>query len=98
MVAILVEIRDKFIARHGRSSQFADHHCASVVGDFCRLNRSRSTHKSECKERNGSIAGARDIEDLPCLGWDVMRRVVLLKKHHAMFTERDENIIRVPFL
>src|SRR6266545_578110 len=80
--AVLSETGDKLIACHGRCSKLADHNSASVVGDFRRFNRSR----------------AGDVENLPCLGWDVMRRFVLLEKHHAVFAERDEDIFCFPFL
>src|SRR5438132_11546921 len=96
--AVLSETGDKLIACHGRCSKLADHNSASVVGDFRRFNRSRSADESKGKERNGSVAGAGDVENLPCLGWDVMRRFVLLKKHHAVFAERHEDIFRLPFL
>src|SRR5216117_1600377 len=78
---VLAETGDKFISCHGRCSKFADHNCASVIGNLRRFNGSRSADESKGKERNGCVAGARDIEDLPCLGRDVMRRLFLLKKH-----------------
>src|SRR6266496_5629301 len=96
--AFLSETGDEFISCHGGCSKFADYDCASVVGNFRRFNRSRSADESKGKERNGSVAGAGDVENLPCLGWDVMRRFVLLKKHHAVFAERDEDIFCFPFL
>src|SRR6266436_1535744 len=97
MFAILSETGEKFIARHGGRSEFAHHNCASVVGDFRRLNRSRSANKSKCEKSNGSIAGAGNIENLPCLGWNVMRRFVLLEKHHPVFAKRHQNIFCFPF-
>src|SRR5437667_5137802 len=96
--AVLSETGDKFVSCHRRCSKFTDYNCAPVVGDFRRFNRSRSADESKGKERNGSVSGAGDIENLPCLGWDVMRRFVLLKKHHAVFAERDEDIFCFPFL
>ena len=69
-----------------------------MVGDFCRLNRRRSANKSKCEKSNGSIAGAGNIENLPRLGWNVMRRFALLEKHHPVFAERDKNIFCFPFL
>src|SRR6266567_7273184 len=96
--AVLSETGDKFVSCHGRCSKFTDYNCAPVVGDFRRFNRSRSADESKGKERNGSVAGAGDVENLPCLGWDVMRRFVLLKQHHAVFAERDEDIFCFPFL
>src|SRR5882724_12633692 len=94
--AVLSETGDKFISRHGSRSKFANHNCASVVGDFRCLDGSRSADESKGKERNGSITGARDIENLSCLGWNVMGRFILLKKHHPVFAERDENIFCFP--
>src|SRR5260370_39758184 len=90
--AVLSETGDKLIACHGRCSKFADHNCASVVGNFRRFNRGRSADESKGKERNGSVPGAGDIEDLPCLSRDVMRRLVRLKKHHPVLAEGDEDI------
>src|SRR6266481_1112316 len=98
MFAVFSETGDKFISGYGCRSKFAHHNCASVVGDFRRLNRSRSADESKREERNGSVAGAGDIENLPCLGWDVMRRFVPLKKHHALFAESDENVFCFPSL
>src|SRR5437867_13342478 len=91
MLAVLSETGDKFLSRHGRRSKFAHYNSAPVVGDFRRLDRSRSAHKAKGKERNGSITGARDIENLSCLGRYIMRLFVLLKTHHPMFAERVEN-------
>src|SRR6266498_3830066 len=96
--AVLSETGDKLIACHGRCSKLADHNSASVVGNFRRFNRSRSADQSKGKERNGSVAGAGDIENLPCLRRDVMRRLVLLKKHHPVFAEGDEDVFCFPFL
>src|SRR5437667_5155194 len=98
MFAVFSETGHQFVSRHGCGSKFADHNGASVVGDFCSFNGSRFADESEGKQRYGSVASAGDIENLPCLGWDVMRRFVLLKKHHSMFAERHEDIFRLPFL
>src|SRR6266478_1462334 len=94
----LLETSDKFIARHSGRSEFTHHNRTPVVGDFRRFNRSRSANKSKCKKSNGSIARAGDIENLPCLGGNVMRRFVLLEEHHPVFAERDKNIFCFPFL
>ena len=98
MFAVLSETGDKFVACHGRCSKFADDDCAGVVGNFRRFNRSRSADERKSKERDGGVAGAGNIENLPRFGRDVVRRLVLLKKHHAVFAERDEEIFCVPFL
>src|SRR6266566_4887996 len=69
-----------------------------MVGDFRRLNRSRSANKSKGEKSNGSVARAGDIENLPCLRGNVMRRFVLLEEHHPVFAKRDQNIFCFPFL
>src|SRR3989442_13077388 len=94
--AVLSETGDKLIACHGRCSKLADHNCAPVVGDFRRFNRSRSADESKGKERNGRVSGAGDIENLPCLRRNVMRRLVLLEEHHPVFTKRYEDIFCLP--
>src|SRR6202035_4088586 len=95
--AVLSEAGDKFVACHSRCSKFAYDDRASVVGNFRRFDRSRSADESKSKERNSGVASAGNIENLPCFGWDVMRRFVLLKKHHPVFAEGDEEIFCVPF-
>src|SRR5437773_95299 len=89
IVAVLSEAGDKFISSHGRCSKFANHDCASVVGDFCRFNWNCSADEPKSKERNRSIASARDIKDLARFCWNIMRLFLLLKKHHAVFPQRD---------
>src|SRR6266540_1162456 len=98
MFAVLSETGDKFVACHGCCSKFADHNCASVIGNFRRFNRSRSADESEREQRDGSVTGTGHIENLPRLRWDVMRRLVRLKEHHAVFAEGDEDIFCFPFL
>src|SRR6266487_1097520 len=95
---IFSETGDKFITRYRRRSKFADHNGASVVGDLRRFGRGCSADQSKGKERNGCIARARYIENLPCLGGDVMRRFIRLKKHHPMFPESDQNVFCFPSL
>src|ERR1700741_4848976 len=69
-----------------------------MVRNFRRLNRSRSANKSKGEKSNGSIAGAGDIENLPCLRGNVMRPFVLLEEHHPVFAKRDQNMFCFPFL
>jgi hypothetical protein len=94
---IIFETGNQLISRDCRCPKLADHNGASVVGDFGRFNRRRLASESQGEESNSSIAGARDIENLARPGWDIMRRFLLLKEHHAVFTERDENILCFPF-
>src|SRR5262249_46504584 len=44
------------------------------------------------------VASARDVEDLTRSCGNVVRSVVPLKKHHAVFAERDEDVVCFPFL
>src|SRR5438067_8891563 len=98
MFAVLSKTGDKFVSCDGRCSKFADYNCAGVVGNFRRFNRSRSADEPEGKERNSRVASAGHIENLSCLSRDVMRRFVLLKEHHPMLAERDEDIFCFPIL
>src|SRR5689334_2387439 len=90
IVAVLSEAGDQFISRHGRCSKFANHDCASVVSDFCRFNWSCSAGEPKGKKRNRSIASAGNIKDLARFCWNIMRLILLLKKHHPVFPQGDE--------
>src|SRR5919106_1686468 len=94
----LSKARDEFISRHSRRSKFAHDNSASVIGNLRRFNRSRAADEPKREERNRSIARTRDIENLSSLRADVVRGVVLLKKHHSVFAERDQDILSLPFL
>src|SRR6266516_3303330 len=91
------KIGQKFLFRHCCGPKFADNDSTSVIVDFGRFHRCCLANEPKGKERDGGIARARNIENLARLSWDVMRRVVLLKKHHAVFTEGNEEIFRLPF-
>src|SRR5215216_864694 len=96
MFVVSSKIRYKLVTRDRRCTEFADHNCASVVCDFGRFNRSSSANKPEREECYGRISGTRDIENLARLRWNVMRLLVLLKKHHPVFPERNENMFGFP--
>src|SRR5215216_7913086 len=89
---------DEFISRHSRRSKFAHDYGASVVGNLRRFNRSRTADEPKRKKRNRGVAGPRDIENLTSLRADVVWRFVLLKKHHPVFAQRDQDILSLPFL
>src|SRR5438046_2642736 len=98
MPAVLLETGDKFIARHSGCSDVTYSNCAPVSGALLSFCRSRSANKSKREKSNGSVARAGDIENLPCLRGNVMRRFVLLEEHHPVFAKRDQNIFCFPFL
>ena len=50
-----------------------------MVGNLRRLDRRRPAAKREGEERDRGVARARNVEDLPRLGRDVMRRGLSLK-------------------
>src|SRR5260370_39359681 len=91
------KIGQKLLFRHGCGPKFADNDGTSVIGDFGRFHRCCLANEPKGKERDGGVARARNIENLARFSWDVMRRFVLLKKHHAVFTEGNEEIFRLPF-
>src|SRR5262245_39669779 len=83
ILAVLSKTGDKFISRYSRCSKFAHDNSAGVVGNLRGFNRSRAAEEPKREERNGGVAGARDIENLTGLCADVVRGVVLLEKHHS---------------
>src|SRR5437868_434221 len=91
------KIGQKFVFRHGCGPKFADNDGTSVIGDFGCFYRCCLANESKGKKRDRGIARARNIENLARFSWDVMRRFVFLKKHHAVFAEGDEEIFRLPF-
>src|SRR6516162_514533 len=95
--AVRSKTGDKFVSRHSCRSKFAHHYSAPVVGNLRRFNRSRAADEPKREERNRGVACTGDIENLTSLRTDVVRRVVLLKKHHPVFAQRDQNILSLPF-
>src|SRR5580704_6479750 len=93
MFAILSETGEKFIARHGRRSKLADHDAAGVIGYLGGFDGGCLARKRECKKSDRGIACARNIENLARFGRNVMRRLAVLKKHHAMRAEGDEDVL-----
>src|SRR5438874_9579049 len=85
---ILSKTGDEFISRHSRRSKFAHDYSASMVGNLRRFNRSRAADEPKREECNRGVACTRDIENLTSLRADVVRRFVLLNKHHSFFALR----------
>ena len=80
----MLETRDQFFPRHGGSSELADNDRAGVIGDLGRFDRRGVAASARVNKRDGGVARAGNIEDLPRFRRNVMRRFVLLKKHHAL--------------
>src|SRR5437879_4446231 len=91
------KIGQKFLFRHGCGPKLADNNGTSMIGNFGCFHRCCLASEPKGKKRDGGIASARNIENLACFSWDVVRRFVLLKKHHAVFAEGNEEIFRLPF-
>src|SRR4029077_1395211 len=96
--AVLSKTGDEFISRHSRRSKFAHDYSTPVIGNLRRFNRSRAADEPKCEERNRGVACTRDIENLMSLRADVVRRFVLLKKHHPVLAQCDQDILSLPFL
>src|SRR5215470_12617497 len=96
--AVLSKTRDEFISRHGCRSKFAHDYSTPVIGNLRRFKRSGAADKPEREECNRGVACTRDIENLTRLSANVVRCFVLLKKHHAVFAQRDQDILSFPFL
>src|SRR4030095_2002205 len=89
---------DEFISRHSRSAKFAYDYSTRVVGNLRRFDRICAADEPKGEERYGSVACTGHIENLTSLSVGVMGRFVLLKKHHPMFAQCDQNILSLPFL
>src|SRR5882762_5102106 len=94
--AIALETGDQFVARHGGGAEFADDDGAGVVGNFRRFQGRRAADQCEREEGDRRIACTGNVEDLTSFGRNMMRWSVLLKEHHAMFAECDENALCAP--
>src|SRR6202171_434578 len=95
---VLGKIRSNFLAGPRGRAELADHNSAGVFGYFSRFLRGGAATKSQRKHGGGRIACAGNIEDLPRLGRNMMGGLIFLKKHHAVFAERDEKIFLIPLL
>src|SRR5215469_12526265 len=96
--AVRSKTADEFLSRHSRRSKFAHDYSTGVIRNFRCFYRSRAAHESKREERNRGVACTRDIKNLSSLRADVVWRVLLLKKHHPVFAERDQDILSFPFL
>src|SRR4029453_5889459 len=89
---------DEFISRHSCRSKFAHDNSATVIGNLGCFNGRRAADEPKREERNRGVACTRDIENLTSLRANVVRCIVLLKKHHPVFAQRDQDMLRFPFL
>src|SRR5205085_765029 len=86
---VIFETGAEFVRCDSRCSQFANDDGTGMVRDLGRFHWRRLGGKRESEERNRSIARAGNIEHLPRFCRDVMRLPVSLKKHHALFAQRN---------
>src|SRR2546430_17701487 len=98
LVEVIYETRYQFVARDSCRSQFTNHHGAGVIGDLRGFEGGRVAHQSEREHRDCGVAGTGHIENISRLRRNVVRSFALFEKHHTMFAERDEEILRAPFL
>src|SRR5437762_2393794 len=94
----IFEILSQFFRRNRCRPQFADDNGAGVIGDISCLQRCGATAKREREQSNSGITRARNVEDLPSLGWHMMRLLTVLEKHHSLLAQSDEDQLRLPFL
>src|SRR5438270_7986975 len=98
LVEVIFETGDQFVARDRSGSKFADNNRARVIRNLRGLEWRRVADKGESKHCDRSVARARNIEHIARFRRNVMRMFCLLEKHNALFAERDEEILHIPFL
>ena len=98
MRGILAKAGDQFVATGGGGAEFRYDDGAAVIGDLGRFERGGAAAKREREQSDGGVARTGDIENLARLRGNVMGRLVMLEKNHALFAESDENVFRLPFL
>src|SRR5262245_57548553 len=96
--SVIVKTGPQFISRYCRGAKFADYDRTAVIGNFRCLPWRSVAAQGEREECNRRIAGSRNIEHLPSFRRNVVRLFTLLKKHHPLFTERDQQELGVPFV
>ena len=69
-----------------------------MAADFRSLFGAGPRREREREKRDGRVARARQVEHLPMARRDRMRRLAAPEEDHALFTQRDEQHFRVPFL
>src|SRR5437016_7695296 len=97
LVEIMFKTRDQLVTRDGRRAQFTDNHGAGVIGDLRGFERGGVAYQRQGKHRDCGVAGAGYIENIPRLGRDVVWSLAFFEKHHSVFAERDQKILRRPF-
>src|SRR5689334_8853504 len=95
MFVVVSKTADELISRHRRRSKFAHHYSTSVISNFRRFKGSCAADQAEREQRNCRIACAGHIENLTSLRPNIVRWCVLLKEHHPVFTQGDQDILRL---
>jgi hypothetical protein len=61
-----------------------------MVCNFRRFDRSCFADKCQSEKSNGRITGSGHIKDLARLCRNMMRQLLCLEKHHAVFAQGNE--------
>src|SRR5947207_14275541 len=94
---VILKARRQFFARDRRRTHFADYDRARVIGDIGCFDCRRVATKRKSKQRDGSVAGAGNVEHLSRFCRDMMRLFPTLEKHHTVLAESDKEQLRLPF-
>src|SRR4051794_20939299 len=87
---VIFEAGGQFRRRNRRGAELGHDHGAGVIGDLRSFDGGRVAAKSESEQGNRSVACPGDVEHLTRFRWNMKRLSASLKKHHALFSERDE--------
>src|SRR5437867_12914705 len=98
LVEVMFEARDQLVARDGGGAGLTHSDGAGVIGDLCGLKRRRLAYERECEDRDRSVTRTGNIENIPSFRWNMVRPLAFFEKHHPVFAESNEEILRAPFL
>src|SRR3954470_7957647 len=95
---ILAEAGGQLLGLHRRGSELPDNDRARVIGDIGGFDRRSAAAERQGEQSDRRIPSAGDIEDLARACVNMMRRAIILEKHHSFLTKRDEDQLRFPLL
>src|ERR1051325_8783039 len=90
MFVVVSKTAKELISCHRGRSEFAHYYSTTVISNFRRFDGSCAAHQAKREQRNCRVACTGHIKNLTSFRSDVVRRCVLLKKHHAVFAQRDQ--------
>src|SRR3954469_14667920 len=94
---VILEAGDEFVSRRRRRPKFSHDDGAGVVCNFGGFIWLGVAAQSQGKMSDRRVARAGNVENLLGFGGNVVRLFSSLKKHHSLFTQRDEQKLRSPF-